>query len=163
MNTRKQQGVAGQPLPHAFAPMVSPFFGLLPQALWKRAKDFFIYSTDFLPLAANATRSQDIAIQADSDFLTVVLNVTVTETNNTTFVDPAPIMVLITDTGSGRNLQNQATHLNNLYGDGNLPGYIPFPKLIPAASTLSTQLQNLSATAYNVRVSYVGFKVFMFN
>lgn len=165
MQPSKQQRTRGQPIPQGYVPSVSPFFGLLPPELWKRVKDFFVYSVDFLPLAAGAVQAADIAIQADSDYLIVAGVRTVTDTANTTLVaGPVPQLVTITDTGSGRNLQNQAAHIDNLFGTGQLPSYWPFPKLIPAASTLSTTLQNLDGVNdRNVRISYLGFKVFMFS
>ncbi len=146
----------------AITPALNPFFGLLPQELWDNAKDFFVYGTDFLPLAAGGTATQDIAIESDSDFLIVAGNRIVTDDpDQTVIVAFPPFLVTLFDNGSGRRLQNRAQHIENMFGTAQLPAYWPFPKLIPRASTFSTTLQNLDAgNAYNVRVSYLGFKIF---
>lgn len=135
----------------------------LPEQIRVRAKDFFQYAVEFLPLAAAGTASQDIAIQNDSDFLIVACNAIVTDAANVVFtaVNQAPFLATIVDAGSGRQLQNRAVHFSTLYGDATLPGYLNFPKMMDRASTLRTTLQNLdAANAYNVRVTYAGFKVF---
>ena len=145
----------------AITPALNPFFGLLPQALWNNAKDFFIYGTDFLPLAAGATQTNEIAIESDSDFLRVAGVRVVTDTANTTFIADVPQLVTLFDSGSGRRMVNRAVHMDNLFGTAQLPSYWPFPKLMPRASTLSVQVQNLDgANARNVRVSFLGFKIF---
>jgi hypothetical protein len=129
--------------------------------LWRRAKDFFVYSAEFLPLTASLTLTFETAIQADSDFLCVAAVRIVTATNNTTLVAvPVPELVTIFDAGSGRNLMDRAIHIDNLMGTGQLPTYWPMPKIFRANSTISTTVQNLEATDRNVRIAYLGFKVF---
>lgn len=143
------------------APQLGPFFGLLPRPLLRRVKDFFVYTAEFLPLPAGGTQTVNTAIQADSDFLIVAVTRVWTETDNTTFVLAVPALVTVTDAGSGRNLMDRAVHVDNLFGTAQLPSYWPYPKLIRASGTLNTTVQNLDgATAYNARMSYLGFKVF---
>ena len=146
----------------AITPALNPFFGLLPQELWDKAKDFFIYAADWLPLSASETETQDIAIESDSDFLIVAGNIAAYEASTPeTVIDDRPFTATIFDNGSGRRAMNRPVHVDNFYGDGRLPGYWPFPKLIPRASTLSTTLTNLdTATDYIVKVAYMGFKIF---
>jgi hypothetical protein len=45
-------------------------------------------------------------------------------------------------------------------GTAQLPTYWPMPKIFRANSTISTTVQNLEATDRNVRIAYLGFKVF---
>lgn len=146
----------------AITPALNPFFGLLPPKLWKAPKDFFMYSANFLPLAAGATQTTDIAIESDSDFLIVAGVRTITDgATDLVFQAAGPFTVVVFDNGSGRNLQNQAQHIENMFGTAELPAYWPFPKFVPRASTLSTTLQNLDATnAFNIRIAYFGFKIF---
>jgi len=145
-------------------PPVNPFLGLIPKKYWKRLKDFFSYNDDYTPLGAGATLPQSIQIQNDSDFLIMAgVFVMTTTDNTTTFFANAPVTVQITDSGSGRNIMNKATHINNLFGSATLPAIWPFPKLIPAGATLTTTLVNLDgANARNVRIAYWGFKIFAF-
>lgn len=143
-----------------FQAITDPYSGMLPPQLRGRAKDFFIYTVDFLPIAANATASEDIQIQNDSDFLIMAGTRVVTDTANTTFLGDVPQLVQINDSGSGRELTNRATHIENWFGTGQLPAYWPYPKVIKRSSTLRTTLQNLEATDRNTRISYQGFKIF---
>ncbi len=141
--------------------------GIVSDEVLQRAKDFFVYSADFVGtnnLPASATRTVSIAIQADSDFLIVVCNRTTIVTGTpATEVTFTPVLATIKDSGSGRDLMDRPVHLEALAGDGQLPGYWPFPKFMRRSSTLQTTLQNLDgANAYDVRVSYLGFKLFDF-
>ncbi len=147
---------------------INPFLGLLPKSLWNRQKDFFVYGSEFLPIAASQTASQEITIQADSDFIvmsgvavvTDVSDATVGSTVNAFDKFNPPFLATITDTGSGRAFMDSGVPFRNLYGPGELPAIWPFPKMIRASSVLSTRLENLTATAFNVRLSYFGIKVF---
>lgn len=145
----------------AITPALNPFFGLLPQNLWNNAKDFFAYGDDYLPVGAGLTVPQNIAVQSDSDYLIVGAVAVVTDIANVVFAANRPFLVTILDSGSGRQLQNTAIHLDNLFGTAQLPAYWPFPKLVPRASTLTTTIQSLdAANDFNVRIAYLGFKIF---
>ena len=144
-----------------------PFYGKLPTEMLGRQRDFFTYTAEYLTLAASATATVDLSIQADSDFL--ILGgvraafssddlTLITDAN--TYEAFAPFLVNITDTGSGRSFMDRAVHVDNLFGTAQRPALWMFPKLIRASSVISTRLQNLTATARNVRLSYVGFKIF---
>lgn len=149
------------PLAQVATPM-NPFLGLLPTAMWDKQKDFFIYTVEFLPLAASATASQSVNVQSDSHFLIEFVTGTVTDVANAVFVASPPELILITDSGSGRQFMDRPVHWLNLFGTAQLPGVLPFPKIINAGSTISVQIQNLEAVARNVRISFIGFKVFGF-
>lgn len=145
----------------AITPALNPFFGLLPQNLWNNAKDFFVYGDDYLPIGAGLTVPQNIAINSDSDFLITSAVAVVTDAANVVFSANRPFLVSILDSGSGRQLHNTPIHMDNLFGTAQLPSYWPFPKLIPRASTVTTTIQNLdAANAFNVRIAYLGFKIF---
>jgi len=145
-----------------FLPALNPFLGLLPREFWPKTKDFFIYSIEFTPLAASGTSTVSIQIQADSAFLITMATIVVTDTANAVFISNIPELVTLTDAGSGRQLSDKAVHVNNIFGTAQLPAVWPFPKIMAPSSTLSATLQNLEATARNVRLSFWGFKVFGF-
>lgn len=133
----------------------------LPEGLADRARDFFIYGTDFLPLAAGATATQNISIQDDSHFLIVAACASARTDAAPPVVVPDPaLLVRIEDTGSGRNLDNRAQDYRNVFGSGQFPAYWPYPKLINRASVIATTLTNNQGAALQVRVSYLGFKIF---
>lgn len=144
----------------AITPALNPFFGLLPQELWNNAKDFFVYGLRWLPLSASTTVTQSVAIESDSDFLICAITGFVVQTDESTVPSNGFQLIELSDDGSGRRFQNQAQHWNNIVGVGTLPAYLPFPKLVPRASTVSVTLQNLVATDYNIRLSLLGFKIF---
>lgn len=140
---------------------VAPFLGWIPRKLWRMAKDFFIYSVEFLPIAAASTLTQETAIQADSDFLCVAATRVVTNAANVVFTDPAPMLLRLFDAGSGRSVMDRAIHIDNFVGTGQLPSYWPMPKIFRANGTIESTLQNLDgANGFNVRIAYLGFKVF---
>lgn len=136
----------------------------LPAGIVNRVCDYFVYGANFLPLPASGSLQVDISIQNDSNFVILAAFAVVTATDNTTFLAfPGwPFTVELNDAGAGRLLQNQAQAFGNVFGTANNP--LPWlqPKFIRAGSTFSTRLANLSATDRNIRVGYVGAKVFGF-
>lgn len=133
----------------------------LPDVLKGHPKDFFTYSAEFLPLAAGATNTQNINIQADSDFLILAGVRVITAADNTTFVANGPFLITITDSGAGRSFMDRAVHIDNLFGTAQLPALWAYPKFIAGASQLAVTAQNLDgATARNIRMTLIGFKIF---
>lgn len=162
--------VAGNKRPQApvthILPYPNPFLGLLPRRSWPRAKDFFTYGIDFTGasvLNAGAQLGQSISINNDADFLVVSSLGVVTLTDNTTFIAVPPILALITDTGSGRNISDIPIHFAAYFGTGSHPKYWDMTKIIPGGSQVTFNLQNLDlVNAFNVRLYLSGFKVFPF-
>ena len=113
-----------------------------------------------MPLSSVVGQVSDIQIQADSHFMIMAGVREVRDDTNATIVTNPPELVRILDAGSGRELTNQSLPIDNLFGTAQLPSYWPYPKIIKASSTLSTFLDNLEATDRNVRISYLGFKIF---
>lgn len=130
----------------------------------KILKDFFVYQEDFSAIANGATASGNINIQADSDFvvqkLTYFADIAAAVQTDSSRVIPL-VSVLVTDTGSGRNLMESALPISNLFGTGEIPFILPQPKMFLARSTITVTLANFSAaTTYNVRLSFIGYKIF---
>lgn len=130
--------------------------------------EHFTYSAAFItgtPTALGATSSTEVQIQinGDSDFVMQEFNFTA-ETAAGTFLASADYLILLVVSGSGRQLMNQAQHIENLFGNfqsANNPHYLPMPKLIQASNVLSVTLTNRTAVAANrVDVAFIGFKVF---
>lgn len=143
-------------------PALNPFLGLIPRELWKRPKDFFVYSATFtgaFVLPASGAASLDIQIDANADFLIMAGVRTFRDTGTGALQTPAATVTL-TDSASGRQLQNEPQDVENLFGTAQLPAVWPFPKLIARSATLTVALANLIATASNARVAFLGFKIF---
>lgn len=137
------------------------YLDFLPPGLADRARDFFTYAADWLPLATGTTRTENIAIADDSDFLIVGAVLTARTDATPPVVVPQPaLLVQIEDSASNRNLQNRALDAENIYGTARLPGYFPYPKLIGAGSVIATTLTNNQGADLQVRVAYQGFKIF---
>jgi hypothetical protein len=129
-----------------------------------RPTQAFDYNADFVGvfvLGAGATVTVPVQIQQDSDFLILSATKVATDAAQTTLVPFLPAVVLLTDTGSGRQIMDRPTHVESYFGTGELPRVLDRPYFIRAASTLNVTLQNLDpANARVVRVSFHGAKVF---
>lgn len=128
------------------------------------AKDFYTYATEFSSIAAGASSSQNISIQADSDFmvqkLTYFADVAGAAQTDANRVVPL-VNVTITATSSGRQLMNISVPVPLLFGTGELPFILPQPKVFPARSTVNFVISNFSAaTTYRVSLAMVGAKLF---
>lgn len=130
-----------------------------------RYRDFFVYQVDFLALAAGATATGTFTVQADSDFIwekaTYLADIAAAAVTHDVQIVPL-VTILITDTGSGRQLMNSAVPIPNLFGAGELPFIVPRPRQFRSQSTVSVQVTSYVAagTTYNLHLSLIGEKGF---
>ncbi len=128
--------------------------------------DPFTYNINFLPLAASNNATDQFITQADSGFaivktcFVIASNVDVFVANISDTPKFAPILVTLSDSGAGRNLSNSPVAINSLFGTGERPFIWARPKVLDPNSTFVAQVQNLVATAFNVRLAFQGFKIF---
>lgn len=119
-------------------------------------------------LAAGVVNSPyNINVQADADFLVIAqtydANTANAARNAGTIVIPN-VNVLLTDTGAGYQMMDQAVPVPNMFGTGAQPFILPQPWLWKAKSTIQVQATNYDAAAgYNLRLSFIGVKLFRFN
>lgn len=130
-------------------------------------KDFYVYQEDFTSLANGATATGTINIQADSDFvvqkLTYFADIALAAQTDSSRIVPLAT-VQITDSGSGRNLMESPSPINSVFGTGELPFILPTPKLFLARTTITMDITNFSTSStYNIRLSFIGYKVFRLN
>jgi len=124
----------------------------------------FVYTADFANLAFGTTITDLIQIQADADFK--IMAATFQANNNgavlTDSTRPVPnVSVLLTDTGNGRNLMDQAIPIPCLFGTGELPFIWPVPKLMSARSTLQVQASSFEAAqAWDLTLHFIGVKLY---
>jgi hypothetical protein len=99
-----------------------------------------------------------IQIQADADFkimATTYMHGTSDVTDSTRVIPFAT--VLLTDTGNGRQLMDQAVLVSSMFGKGGEEPFIwPVPKLLTARSSLQVQLN----TAEEMRLYFHGVKLY---
>lgn len=124
------------------------------------AFDYFAYATDFAPLGASATTSNNINILTDSAFFITSAVAVETDAANTVFLAQMPLLVSLSDTGSGRTFSNTPVHASNWFGTAEEPKIWDVPKLLAPGATFQVTLQNLEAVARNVRLAFHGFKIF---
>lgn len=154
--TQNQKGPAGP----SFSP-ANPFFGLLPKEFAGRVKDPFVYNI-VVSVGATTTNTGTVQIQNDSDFVWTQGVVVVTDAAGTAFTTATavPGLVSLSDSASGRQLQDQATHISGWFGTAQLPFFLQMPKVFRAGGQVSALVQNQSAGTLVFRFSFHGFKVF---
>lgn len=127
-------------------------------------KQPFVYMADFSALGtrpavpANAIDIDAIQIQADSWYEVYFLTITRT----------GPALILIQNSGPMGRWSDRPVHIDNLgaaaigatFAPAEFQFRLPFPKLIPPASTLSVQVQDLSGAPNTVRVAFHGAKAY---
>lgn len=150
-DARIQQGFAIQPPAGAL--------GWLPPVFWQTVKEFYGYGANFLPIAAGATETRTISIQADADFIILYAVMVATTQDNLTPLPFAPALVNLRDNSDGASLTNSPTHVEAVFGDAKRPGIFSIPYYLRANSGLAVELQNLDpVNARNFRFTFYGFR-----
>lgn len=135
-----------------------------------RPKDWFSYVVQFTAIAEGDRDSQNIQIDASSDFFLTALTYFATVDSSTAIitVDTTVVPVatlLITDNGSNRQLSSAPVPLFLLAGDGNHPHRLIHPRLFRANSNISLTLNSIDTaqnlTYDNIWVNLEGFKIYL--
>lgn len=129
-------------------------------------EDFFVYGSNFLNLAAGASVTNVIQIQAGSAFILQKLTRMVALQASGGLTDATKpyveATVLITDSTSGRNLMSQAIALECLFGTAENPFIMPKPKRFEANTTISVTVTSAEPTnALDIYLAFIGVKEFM--
>lgn len=133
----------------------------------KALRDFFIYGSAAVSVAAAATGNDTIQVQADAAFelqkLAFFADIAGAVQTESTRVLPL-MTIQITDQGSGRQLFSTPQAIPAMMGDGRFPFILPVTKIFSANSAITLNFVNFSvATTYSLRVSLIGSKIFNFN
>lgn len=133
---------------------------LLPPLMRDTIKQYYAYTTEFLPLAASLTATVPFTVEASTDFVVLSMTAVVTDVANTTFLVSVPQTIQVVDASTGMAWFNgiNGTHFNNVMGDAQEPFFLPLPYYLRANSTVNVTLVNLEAVARNVRIAFHGFK-----
>ena len=128
-------------------------------------QSFFTHQVQFSGLAPGAQDSDQVKIEADSDFswykATYFSDIAGATQTASTRVLPL-VSVLITDNSNDRQLMRQAVPIGSLFGTGEIPFILPTPHVFKRNGTFSVQVSNFSSgTTYNLRLSFIGFKKFV--
>lgn len=130
-------------------------------------KDFYIYNLNFLALAAAASATDSFNIQADAAFrlekLTFFADIAAATQTDATRVIPS-VTLLLTDTGSGRQMMSGAVPISSFFGTGQFPFIMQQPKIFAPRATVSVTVANFdTAATYNIKLSFIGTKLFNIN
>lgn len=120
----------------------------------------FVYTADFLPLAASGTDTETVTIDHDSDFILGKQTFAVFDTDGVGIEFPNFTARIIVTT-SQRQLQNQATHALNLFGSAQRPNVLYKPLVLSSKATFAIEATDLSGAASNIRLAFHGVKAFL--
>jgi hypothetical protein len=128
--------------------------------------EFFIYNLFFSNLTPGSSQLLSLQTQANSRFevtkLAAIAAYGIANADpNTTNALPL-CSVLISDSGSGRQWSDQAVMLTSMFGTGMLPAILPVPRVLPAASQITVQVNNLFTvdSVLLLGLSFIGRKVY---
>lgn len=129
------------------------------------SREPYTFPVNFANLAAAGTANGSFFVDAAAPFMLVEMNYfatpyAVTVMTNATRLIPA-INIQITEQSSNRNWQSAAVAVPTIFGSGENPWFLPQPRLIPANTTVSMTVANFdSAQAYNLYLSFIGFRLY---
>lgn len=101
-------------------------------------------------IAANATVQNSIKISADSAFIAMSVR----------GVSTGDVLYFMRTDSSDRQLQNTPIHSRNYAGTAQRPAPLHKPLLLPANTTLSFDISDLSGAQNEVYLTLAGFKVY---
>ncbi|MDH5654203.1 MAG: hypothetical protein OEZ39_20290 [Gammaproteobacteria bacterium] len=129
-----------------------------------KGKDFYTYRSTALALAFGGNATDNINIEASSDFLVQKLTyqVDIAAAAFTDSTRPIPNVTLqITDTGSGQQFFSDALPIPMIFGTGQVPFILPIPRLVMANSALQLAYTNYdAAVTYNIYLGFIGMKIY---
>lgn len=135
-----------------------------PEEIDNVRRDFYTYEAQALALAAAGNANDEINIEADSDFIMQKLSyqADIAAAAFTDSTRPIPnVTIQIIDTGSGRQLMQNPIPIPSLFGTGELPFILPNPRKFLRNSTIQVAFNNFdAAVAYNVRLAFIGYKIY---
>lgn len=132
--------------------------------------DPFAYSIE-IDLNASVTTAGNFLVQNDSAFCITTTTYLATSQADAAIAEfqpfgsglttgLVPVIIQLTDTGSGRILSDARIPIDSLFGTAQRPFHWPSYKLLDPSTTFQASAQNLSATAMTLRLVFHGYKVF---
>lgn len=131
--------------------------------------DWFSYPLNFTGLTLNTPASQNIQIDAASDFFLTAITAraylaasTTAATANTSIIPGATL--LLTDGGSSRQLMQNPVDLSQISGTGPWPHRLLYPRKFTRNSVILTQIvpydAAMPASWDAIRITFQGFRIY---
>lgn len=124
----------------------------------------YTYELAFAAIAAaGGQQSNSFQVEANSDFilhkLSYMADVAVAAQTDSTRIVPLAT-VLLTNSGTARQMMNAAVPIPSLFGTGQLPFILPASFLLKGNTTFTAQVTSyvVAGTVYNIRLSFHGVK-----
>ena len=138
-----------------------------PENVDSKRRDFYVYeaqTTAGTPIPFGGTDEDVINIEADSVFILEKLSFQA-DIAGAAFTDSTRVIpnvsVQLTDTGSGRQLMQNPIPIPSIFGWGELPFVLDHPRKFERNSTIQVAFANFdAAVAYNVRLAFIGYKIY---
>lgn len=133
-------------------------------------KDWYNYPLTFSSMTVNVPSSQNIQIDAASDFYLTALTYKAYLASSTTALTAATRIIpgatlLLTDGGSSRQLMQNPVDISDVAGDGEWPHRFIYPRLFKRNSVILVQLTpydaSLSTAWDTLRVNFEGFRIYL--
>lgn len=124
----------------------------------------FVYTVNFINIGAGGVVTGTANIQNDSYFVTVMQAADIKD-NATGLVDTqpnvAPMLVNLFDSSSGKTLSDQAVPISAWFGNVLAPYvWLARAQVYRPGGQIQVTLTNNMGAAQNVRLSFIGFKVY---
>jgi hypothetical protein len=129
-------------------------------------KDWFSYPVTFTSLATAGTpQSTNITIDAGSDFYLTAITYLATSTATAVLTASTRIIplitLLLTDSGSNRQLMQNAVPLDTIAGNGEWPHRLIMPRLFLRNSNIQIVAANYdTVNTTSVRINFEGFRIY---
>jgi len=126
---------------------------------------FTTATNNAVPIGGQATFSIRINAQRPFKFMAGCMKLASGLNWNTLEADAtrriSPITVLLTDSGSGRQMMDTPVPIDSLFGTGQEPFYWPEPKIMYANSVLQVQVTNLdTVNTFQLILSFIGAEMY---
>src|SRR5262245_16433767 len=120
----------------------------MPQQTNETVNEQFFYNAEFTNIANGASSTTNVNIQADADFVIIKQSRVWFQQGGTTVLAANPrVSVTLTDTGSGCQMMDVATQVDNIFGTAQFPYILPQSKRLSANSTLQVAITNNAGAA----------------
>ena len=134
------------------------------EAVDETRRDFYVYDAEALALAPAGVANDIINIESDSDFILqkMTYEADIAAAAFTFTTRPIPLVTIqLIDSGSGRQMMQNAIPISSFMGNGELPFILPNPRKFLSNTTIQIAFTNFdAAVTYNIRLAFIGYKIY---